>query len=168
MQKLTFGLAALLVLLAGPGFALDNPPINQTIVVDGVERESILYVPATYRAENATPLVLEFHGTGATPESQLELSGLSALAEQHGFLLVAPVAKYPRASDQRLTWNVDLHADAVDDVAFVAALQEENILTVPGSGFGGPGHMRIAYCVSDGAIVNALPGFERVIKRFKK
>jgi len=55
-----------------------------------------------------------------------------------------------------------------DDVAFVAALQEENILTVPGSGFGGPGHMRIAYCVSDDTIVNALPGFERVIKKFKK
>lgn len=55
-----------------------------------------------------------------------------------------------------------------DDVAFVAALQQENILTVPGSGFGGPGHMRIAYCVSDDTIEGALPGFARVIKQFKK
>lgn len=53
-----------------------------------------------------------------------------------------------------------------DDVAFVRALQEENILTVPGSGFGGPGHFRIAYCVSETVIARALPGFERVIKRF--
>lgn len=53
-----------------------------------------------------------------------------------------------------------------DDVAFVSALQEENILTVPGTGFDGPGHFRIAYCVSDSSIENALPGFERVIKRF--
>jgi aspartate aminotransferase len=53
-----------------------------------------------------------------------------------------------------------------DDVAFVAALQEENILTVPGTGFGGPGHLRIAYCVSDQVIEGALPGFERVIKRY--
>ncbi|UCF56528.1 MAG: pyridoxal phosphate-dependent aminotransferase [Deltaproteobacteria bacterium] len=53
-----------------------------------------------------------------------------------------------------------------DDVAFVSALQEENILTVPGSGFGGPGHFRIAYCVDDGTIERALPGFERVIKKF--
>ena len=53
-----------------------------------------------------------------------------------------------------------------DDVAFVAALQDENILTVPGSGFGGPGHFRIAYCVSDQVIEKALPGFEKVIKRY--
>ncbi len=53
-----------------------------------------------------------------------------------------------------------------DDVAFVAALQEENILTVPGSGFGGPGYFRIAYCVSDRTIEKAMPGFERVMGKF--
>jgi aspartate aminotransferase len=55
-----------------------------------------------------------------------------------------------------------------DDVAFVAALQEENILTVPGSGFYGPGHVRIAYCVDDRTIEKAMPGFAKVMKRFKK
>ncbi|MBW1784450.1 MAG: pyridoxal phosphate-dependent aminotransferase [Deltaproteobacteria bacterium] len=53
-----------------------------------------------------------------------------------------------------------------DDVAFVAALQDENILTVPGTGFGGPGHFRIAYCVSDQVIERALPGFEKVMKNY--
>jgi len=55
-----------------------------------------------------------------------------------------------------------------DDVEFVKALQEENILTVPGSGFNGPGHMRIAYCVDDRTIEKALPGFERALRRFKR
>ena len=54
-----------------------------------------------------------------------------------------------------------------DDVAFVQALQEENILTVPGSGFMGPGHMRIAYCVDDRTIEKAMPGFERVMRKFR-
>lgn len=54
-----------------------------------------------------------------------------------------------------------------DDVAFVRELQQELILTVPGSGFAGPGHFRIAFCVSDETIVNALPGFERVMKKYK-
>ena len=54
-----------------------------------------------------------------------------------------------------------------DDVAFVQALQEENILTVPGSGFLGPGHMRIAYCVDDRTIEKAMPGFERVMKKYR-
>jgi len=55
---------------------------------------------------------------------------------------------------------------APDDVAFVRALQEELILTVPGRGFGCPGFFRIAFCVDDDTIKKALPGFERVLKRF--
>jgi aspartate aminotransferase len=53
-----------------------------------------------------------------------------------------------------------------DDVAFVKALQKRRILTVPGSGFGGPGHFRIAYCVDDKTIVNAMPGFADTMKEF--
>jgi len=54
-----------------------------------------------------------------------------------------------------------------DDVAFVRALQEERILAVPGSGFGGPGFIRIAYCVDDATIKNAMAGFGRVLKKFQ-
>jgi aspartate aminotransferase len=53
-----------------------------------------------------------------------------------------------------------------DDVTFVKALQEERILTVPGSGFGGPGHFRIAFCVDDETIIRALPGFQRTLRKF--
>ena len=54
-----------------------------------------------------------------------------------------------------------------DDVEFVRALQEELILVVPGSGFNGPDHFRIAFCVDDDTIVKALPGFKRVMARFR-
>lgn len=54
-----------------------------------------------------------------------------------------------------------------DDVKFADALKEERILVVPGSGFNGPGHFRIAFCVSDETIKNSLPGFERAIKKFR-
>ena len=54
-----------------------------------------------------------------------------------------------------------------DDIAFVRALQEELILVVPGSGFGGPGHFRIAFCVDVATIVNALPCFARVMARHR-
>jgi aspartate aminotransferase len=53
-----------------------------------------------------------------------------------------------------------------DDVAFVRALQEELILTVPGKGFGSPGFFRIAFCVDDDTIRRAMPGFDRIFKRF--
>ncbi|MGV8074181.1 MAG: pyridoxal phosphate-dependent aminotransferase [Syntrophobacteraceae bacterium] len=50
-----------------------------------------------------------------------------------------------------------------DDIRFVRLLQEENILTVPGTGFGGAGHFRIAYCVDDYTIEKAMPGFHRAM-----
>lgn len=54
-----------------------------------------------------------------------------------------------------------------DDVEFVRALQKELILVVPGSGFGGPGHFRIAFCVDEETITNAMPGFKRVMDKFR-
>ncbi len=48
-----------------------------------------------------------------------------------------------------------------DDVAFVRLLAEEGVLTVPGSGFGMPGHIRISLTVERDTVVRALPGFER-------
>lgn len=53
-----------------------------------------------------------------------------------------------------------------DDVVFVRALQKRRILTVPGVGFGGPGHFRIAYCVDDNTIVRAMDGFAETMKEF--
>ncbi|MBW2569386.1 MAG: aminotransferase class I/II-fold pyridoxal phosphate-dependent enzyme, partial [Deltaproteobacteria bacterium] len=54
-----------------------------------------------------------------------------------------------------------------DDVEFVKTLQEELILVVPGSGFGGPGHFRIAFCVDDKTIINSMPGFKKAMERYR-
>ncbi len=54
-----------------------------------------------------------------------------------------------------------------DDVEFVKALQKELILVVPGSGFGGPGHFRVAFCVDEETITNAMPGFRHVMDKFR-
>jgi aspartate aminotransferase len=55
----------------------------------------------------------------------------------------------------------------IDDLEFVRELQESNILTVPGRGFGAPGHFRIAYCVDDCVIENSLPGFRVAIEKYR-
>ena len=48
-----------------------------------------------------------------------------------------------------------------DDVAFVNRLVEERILAVPGTGFGCPGHFRLAFCVDEMVIRNAADGFAK-------
>ncbi len=52
-----------------------------------------------------------------------------------------------------------------DETGFVRILQEELILTVPGSGFGLPGHFRIAFCVDEEVIKRSEPGFKRAMER---
>ncbi len=59
-------------------------------------------------------------------------------------------------------------APIADDVRFAALLQEERILTVPGVGFGSPGHIRIAFCVPDQTIVKASEGFQRAVARARE
>ena len=54
-----------------------------------------------------------------------------------------------------------------DDVEFKNRALKYNLLVVPGSGFGGPGYFRIAYCVSLDTIKNSLPAFEALAKEFK-
>jgi aspartate aminotransferase len=54
-----------------------------------------------------------------------------------------------------------------DDVEFADALKEERVLVVPGSGFDGPGHFRIAFCVDDDVIRNSMPGFKKAIEKYK-
>jgi aspartate aminotransferase len=53
-----------------------------------------------------------------------------------------------------------------DDVRFADALRSRRILTVPGSGFFGPGHVRIAYCVDDATITGAIDGFGETLREF--
>jgi aspartate aminotransferase len=54
-----------------------------------------------------------------------------------------------------------------DDLSFVAALKEENILAVPGRGFGRAGFFRLAFCVSEHVIQAAAPGFARALQKNK-
>ncbi|MFC2014041.1 pyridoxal phosphate-dependent aminotransferase [Chloroflexota bacterium] len=53
-----------------------------------------------------------------------------------------------------------------DDVAFVRELQQWNVLTVPGRGFGLPGYFRISYCVDDSTLEGSLAGFRKAANKF--
>ena len=53
-----------------------------------------------------------------------------------------------------------------DEKAFCAAAKKYNILIVPGTSFGCPGFVRMAYCVAYETIVNALPKFKELAKEY--
>lgn len=53
-----------------------------------------------------------------------------------------------------------------DDKAFVQAAKKYHLLLVAGSGFGGPGYLRIAYCVDYDMIVRSLPAFKSLAEDY--
>ena len=55
-----------------------------------------------------------------------------------------------------------------DDRQFVDALLKECILAVPGCGFGGPGYVRLAFCVDAKVIEGAAEGMKRAVASLKK
>ena len=56
---------------------------------------------------------------------------------------------------------------SADEKEFCAAAKKYNILLVPGSSFGCPGYVRIAYCVAYETIVNSLPKFAQLAEEYK-
>lgn len=54
-----------------------------------------------------------------------------------------------------------------DDIKFAGILKEQNILVVPGSAFGGPGHFRLSYAVPDQTISGSLDGFKKAFDSVK-
>lgn len=54
-----------------------------------------------------------------------------------------------------------------DEKEFCNRAKKYNILMVPGSSFGCPGYVRLAYCVAYDTIVRALPKFEELAAKYR-
>lgn len=54
-----------------------------------------------------------------------------------------------------------------DDLAFSERAKEFDLLLVPGTGFGAPGHFRLSYCVQTEMIQRSLPKFKALADSYK-
>jgi len=79
----------------------------------GQIREYQIHIPPTYRMDQPVALVLGFHGNGGTAGMFEEYSGLSALADREGFIMV-----YPQGMGEIPTWEINAVTDN-RDVQFV-------------------------------------------------
>lgn len=58
-----------------------------SLVHAGKQRDYLLHAPPGYRAGATLPLVIAMHPIRSTPEAMVNLSGLSAKADEAGFLV---------------------------------------------------------------------------------
>lgn len=106
------------------------------IVVNGLERTYIVHVPATYKAQTPSPLVIMLHGGGGTARAASWETEWAVKAEEEGFLVVFPnaMARDP-AQPSSFAGNPQLWNDgssrfypgqkAPDDVGFIAAMLDD-------------------------------------------
>lgn len=100
---------------------------EQYVLVDGMARSFLLYVPAGYDPATPSPLILSYHGFTSSPEEHLLMTRWNNTADQMGAIIV-----YPRGSGQPARWNTGgstpfltmLGIQITDDVAFTHAVIE--------------------------------------------
>jgi len=113
-------------LLAGCGGGGDGRPDQFLFGTD--ERPVYLEVPADYDNSAPTALLMVLHGYSANAYTQLAYTGLEALVEDQGILLVAPEGTVNSTGQQ--FWNAtdaccDNDGSGVDDVAYLTDLIDD-------------------------------------------
>ena len=94
--------------------------INGTITHGGLQREYILYVPASYEPGTPAPLVLNFHGYSSNAFEQMFYGDFRPIADTAGFIIVHPLGTLDPFGNHQ--WNVGWGITDVDDVGFTSAL----------------------------------------------
>jgi aspartate aminotransferase len=138
------------------GYAAANPYLSDrdTIVAGMTLSNRILgFVNAPALMQRAIPYLLDANVDISFYQQNRDT--LCNALEAFGYRFVKPMGAFYLFPETPIK----------DDIEFVSMLKEENILTVPGSAFGCPGYIRIAYCTSPEVIKRSLPGFERAMRK---
>ena len=94
--------------------------IYGTIEHDGLQREYILYVPASYTVDQPVPLLFNFHGYTSNANVQMYYGSFRSIADTAGFIIIHPQGTL---DNQGITfWNVGWGTEVVDDVGFTEAM----------------------------------------------
>ena len=98
--------------------------MKESIVLNGISRDYLLYVPKAYNGRDPLPIVFNFHGENDNADDFLwQTSDMRTIANvtDNEFFIVYPQA---RICDGKVTWNSSSQAGTKcnDDLSFINAL----------------------------------------------
>ena len=110
----------------GGEVAASGDSVSIDLAYGGLDRFYLLHAPARVDKGTPAPLVLNLHGGGGNPAQQERDSGMSAVADQAGFIVAYPAGTGKRKA-RFLTWNIgmtDTYASEhnIDDIGFLRAV----------------------------------------------
>lgn len=100
---------------------LSKAQTNGNITWDGVTRDYIVYLPASYTPGSSLPLVLVLHGFTQSATTIMNVSDFNTVAETNNFIAV-----YPQGINNG--WNTNTGfpgGSTADDIGFIGALIDE-------------------------------------------
>ncbi|MBI1256866.1 MAG: hypothetical protein GC204_05305 [Chloroflexi bacterium] len=97
---------------------------SHTLMVGGIERHYLLYLPSNLSPSQPTPLLLVLHGGGGTAQGMVRLTngGFQPQADANGFIVVSPDGINHHWNDGR---DPRGRSSDADDVGFIQALIEQ-------------------------------------------
>lgn len=107
-------------LICLPLFTFGQQTINASITHGGLQRDYILYVPASYSAATSVPLVFNFHGYTSNANQQMWYGDFRPIADTEGFIIVHPEGTLDNSGTSH--WNVGWGGSTVDDIGFTESL----------------------------------------------
>ena len=116
MRKHYFILTALLLVCSISSWAQTNGSIQH----NGVTRNYIVYVPASYQPGDSWPLVFVLHGFTQSSNTIMNVSGFNAIADTGEFIVA-----YPNGIGN--AWNTNsgmAGGSTADDIGFIGALTD--------------------------------------------
>ncbi|MGD2047697.1 MAG: alpha/beta hydrolase-fold protein [Gemmatimonadota bacterium] len=90
-----------------------------------------VYVPTSYDSATPTPLIVLLHGLGSRPERVIRYESLTDLAEERGYVVVAPMGYNERGwYGSRGIGRASNRGDAANDPDNLGELSEMDVLNV--------------------------------------
>ncbi len=115
---------------AGCGAAASPGTTTVSMLSEGRDREYALVVPTGYDPDVATPLVLNWHGLGSNGPEQLTFTEYPALADNEGFIVVAPTG-IPGPGEDRNSWELTEDQDPTrSDLLLASEILDEVIASL--------------------------------------
>ncbi len=136
----------LFILLFSTTLSFGQQTIYDTITSGGLQRNFILYVPASYSVGTSVPLLFNFHGYTSNALQQMYYGNFRSIADTAGFIIVHPNGTLDVTSTTH--FNVGWGGSTVDDVGFaedlidsIAAAYNIDLSRVYSTGMSNGGYM---------------------------
>lgn len=109
-----------------PSFGIAQQQINKTMSYDGISREYIVYIPASYDGSKAYPLLFSFHGGSGSSSGFINTNDMRPVADTAAFIAIYPqgAIDYDAVEpgiDPSTSWIHKAPTDH-DDINFIAAI----------------------------------------------